>query len=161
MLGFTPHISGTNDIMTVAIPPPILVLVLFLIPLPILVGAYRRTHTLKGRRAAIIALVVNVAILGAIFTPGRVVLDAKAGKASISGMFMFIPHHREIPLSLVEGATVRTAELTGALVLVQTDGRTEQLMPYTQMWGLDEAATAINSFLAAHRGANGPNQGSS
>ncbi len=154
MLGFSTHILRTGDVLSVGVPANLFLFIIFLIPLPVWIGAYRMTKTRRGRRTGILLVLANILILGAIFSPARVTLDGKSGTAKITNVLFFIPRHHIVPLSSVQGAMIKTSDLTEALTLVLNDGHSIQLTPFTQISGTDVAVAAINDFLREH-GASG------
>jgi hypothetical protein len=152
VFGFAVHIAANGDLLTVTIPVhPFLLIIFCIIPFPILIAVFRMTRTLNGRITALLLMLMDVVLLGLIFTPAKVMLDAKSRTAVVSDVFMFIPRRQVVPLDSLEGATVRTADVTGALVIIYSNGQREQLTPFSQTSGQDQAADAINAFLAAHR----------
>ncbi len=116
------------------------------------VGALRQSTTHRGQRSLIISIIINLAVIGAFFNPGRIVLDAKSNTASISTMMFFIPHHHTLPLSQVSGAAVVTADMSWALAVGLAGGHGIQMTVFNQQSGADEAAWAINQFLGEHSG---------
>ena len=159
MFGFAVNIAANGDLLTITIPvQPFLLIIFCIIPFPILIAVFRMTRTPKGRITALLLMLMDVVLLGFIFTPAKVILDARSRTAAVSDMFMFIPHRKVVPLTSLEGATVRTADVTSALVIIYSNGQREQLTPFSQTSGQDQAADAINAFLAAHSSASDRSQ---
>jgi hypothetical protein len=159
VFGFAVNIAANGDLLTVTIPVhPFLLIIFCFIPFSILIAVFRMTRTPKGRITALLLMLMDVVLLGLIFTPAKVILDAESGTAIVSDVFMFISHRQVVPLNSLEGATVRTADVASALVIIYSNGQREQLTPFSQTSGQDQAADAINAFLAAHRGASDRSQ---
>ncbi|HZU08588.1 MAG TPA: hypothetical protein VFA02_01695 [Pseudacidobacterium sp.] len=145
-----------GDKLTIAVPADLPLFIIFLLPLLILFGVYREMNTSRGRKKCVVYMLINIVILSMIFTPAKVELDARQGTATVRTVMFFVPRHHVIPLSSVQGAMVKTSELTEALALVLTDGHAMQLTPFDQVRGTDVAAAAINDFLRTHGGVGKP-----
>ena len=156
MLGFSIRVVHAGQQLSVIIPAQLFIVLLLLVPLPFLISAFRGTTTARGRRNVLLMIGFDLFFLSAAFTPAKIVLDAKHGTADVSTMMFFIPHHRTLTLSQVQGSMVKTSEVTDALVLVMSDGHAVQLTPFNQVSGTDEAVAAINQFLRAHGGEGSP-----
>ena len=162
MIGLSAHIVNTGNLLAIHIPANMFMLVGWLVLSVIFIGLRLINISVSAGISkpfgfiSILIAVVSLSILGLLYNPSSIILDANKNTATISTMMFFVPHHQSFELSQVQGAMIATVDGAEALRIVFVGGQAFQLTAYQATGGTDLAANAINEFLRQHGGIGSP-----